>query len=738
MSLSRRRTMRWQQAASGIRDGKKKRKSRHKVPRRCSTAGSVTDLLQSIVDAREVAARRDSNMEVPYSEGASSRRRESSATDAMLAEKVEHRYSQQNGRSKSTVCGIGTLSALSMLQDLKEEAERSTKGVTLISANELTFLFQHFVAETDYSKIEEQISKLEVEGLDAAVKKYFMEEYSELATATISKEKKKGTKSFARGLRARFNVNMFLKRSQSASTKSGMKESAKEQRHRRLTGTVSETAEYDDSLEARGLKDFRTLFGDSSLEGSNGLIETIDSVNRWDVDVFSLEESAIGALGSICISIGLREDLLRRNGITVVVFSTFLRYVEDGYYNLPYHNSMHAADVTHSLYYMLQCPGDLRSTRAKELGISEEKALRDETEAPFWIKLEAHVQLAAILAAAVHDLGHPGVNNNFLKASWHDIALEFNDVAPLEMFHVSNAFDIIAKKRNCNVLIGMDYTQQVEVRRLMISMVLATNNANHASGLGNIRSKIASGLDPSEANRDLILGQVLHAADISNPSKTWNHYQNWTGRIMSEFFDQADQERDLGLPVMFDRNKIELESFQCGFIQALCLPIFETLGKIPGLALELPLRQLRVNLAEWEKRREYKAVAKAAAKTAAKMKTAQLQSKSTAPPAPPLVMKARLASREKDKLMKVPCSPGRCKGWSDLFVPPPPPLLDSTLQRRRTTENLQRSNHTFVGQNFRRNKHRSKSQQNISTSLLRRLRSGFSVNLPQRFRQRDK
>jgi hypothetical protein len=58
---------------------------------------------------------------------------------------------------------------------------------------------------------------------------------------------------------------------------------------------------------------------------------------------------------------------------------------------------------------------------------------------------------AVILAAAVHDLGHPGVNNAFLVRTRDPQALTYNDRSVNEMMHASLAFKLAADNPGLNI-----------------------------------------------------------------------------------------------------------------------------------------------------------------------------------------------------------------------------------------------------------------------------------------------
>lgn len=114
---------------------------------------------------------------------------------------------------------------------------------------------------------------------------------------------------------------------------------------------------------------------------------------------------------------------------------SFLADVEEAYHpGNPYHNSIHAADVVQVGARNRQgagvCTGvgsggraqtqhaylvSLHSSKPWTFPIAAPQALGAMLASdPFARQLSDLEQLAVILAAAVHDLGHPGVNNDFL------------------------------------------------------------------------------------------------------------------------------------------------------------------------------------------------------------------------------------------------------------------------------------------------------------------------------------
>ena len=98
-----------------------------------------------------------------------------------------------------------------------------------------------------------------------------------------------------------------------------------------------------------------------------------------------------------------RLGLLERLRIPVETLANFLDVVEARYHaSNPFHNALHATDTLFTLQYFLRRP------------------LLSEMLGPL-------DTLAALLAAAVHDYGHPGLTNAFLVATRHEHALLYND-----------------------------------------------------------------------------------------------------------------------------------------------------------------------------------------------------------------------------------------------------------------------------------------------------------------------
>merc|ERR1712048_233777 len=76
--------------------------------------------------------------------------------------------------------------------------------------------------------------------------------------------------------------------------------------------------------------------------------------------------------------------------------------------------------------------------------------------------------------------------------------------------------------------------------------------------------------------KNLMMNMVLHAADISNPCRTWEVTQVFASMVLQEFFEQGDLEKSMGIPVQFlnDREKLNRPNSQIGFIEFMIAPSF--------------------------------------------------------------------------------------------------------------------------------------------------------------------
>uniref|UniRef100_A0A674NGY5 Phosphodiesterase n=1 Tax=Takifugu rubripes TaxID=31033 RepID=A0A674NGY5_TAKRU len=297
-------------------------------------------------------------------------------------------------------------------------------------------------------------------------------------------------------------------------------------------------------------------------ETEDELAKELEHVNKWGLNVFKISEfSGNRPLTVMMYTIFQERDLLKTFKIPLDTFITYLMTLEDHYHgDVAYHNNIHAADVTQSTHVLLSTPA---------------------LEAVF-TDLEI---LAAIFASAIHDVDHPGVSNQFLINTNSELALMYNDSSVLENHHLAVGFKLL-QDENCDIFQNLTKKQRQLLRKMVIDIVLATDMSKHMNLLADLKTMVetkkvtSSGvlLLDNYSDRIQVLQNMVHCADLSNPTKPLQLYRQWTDRIMEEFFSQGDRERERGMEIspMCDKHNASVEKNQVGFIDYIVHPLWET------------------------------------------------------------------------------------------------------------------------------------------------------------------
>ncbi|XP_033019708.1 cAMP-specific 3',5'-cyclic phosphodiesterase 4D isoform X9 [Lacerta agilis] len=292
------------------------------------------------------------------------------------------------------------------------------------------------------------------------------------------------------------------------------------------------------------------------------LAKELEDVNKWGLQVFKIAElSANRPLTVIMYTIFQERELLKTFKIQPDMLITYLMTLEDHYHaDVAYHNNIHAADVVQSTHVLLSTPA---------------------LEAVF-TDLEI---LAAIFASAIHDVDHPGVSNQFLINTNSELALMYNDSSVLENHHLAVGFKLL-QEENCDIFQNLTKKQRQSLRKMVIDIVLATDMSKHMNLLADLKTMVetkkvtSSGvlLLDNYSDRIQVLQNMVHCADLSNPTKPLQLYRQWTDRIMEEFFRQGDRERERGMEIspMCDKHNASVEKSQVGFIDYIVHPLWET------------------------------------------------------------------------------------------------------------------------------------------------------------------
>ncbi|XP_018344216.1 PREDICTED: cAMP-specific 3',5'-cyclic phosphodiesterase-like isoform X10 [Trachymyrmex septentrionalis] len=288
----------------------------------------------------------------------------------------------------------------------------------------------------------------------------------------------------------------------------------------------------------------------------------LSDIDKWGIDIFRIGElSNNRPLTCVAYTAFQSRDLLKSLAIPPKTFVTFMMTLEDHYVkDNPFHNSLHAADVTQSTHTLLNTPA-LESV---------------------FTPLEI---TAALFAASIHDVDHPGLTNQFLINSSSELALMYNDESVLENHHLAVAFKLL-QNEGCDIFVNMTKKQRQTLRKMVIDMVLSTDMSKHMSLLADLKTMVetkkvaGSGvlLLDNYTDRIQVLENLVHCADLSNPTKPLALYRRWVCLLMEEFFLQGDREREQNMDIspMCDRHSATIEKSQVGFIDYIVHPLWET------------------------------------------------------------------------------------------------------------------------------------------------------------------
>ncbi|XP_034489493.1 cAMP-specific 3',5'-cyclic phosphodiesterase isoform X3 [Drosophila innubila] len=285
-------------------------------------------------------------------------------------------------------------------------------------------------------------------------------------------------------------------------------------------------------------------------------------LDTWGIEIFKIGElSCNRPLTCVAYTIFQSRELLTSLMIPPKTFLNFMTTLEDHYVkDNPFHNSLHAADVTQSTNVLLNTPALEGVFTPLEVG-------------------------GALFAACIHDVDHPGLTNQFLVNSSSELALMYNDESVLENHHLAVAFKLL-QNQGCDIFCNMQKKQRQTLRKMVIDIVLSTDMSKHMSLLADLKTMVetkkvaGSGvlLLDNYTDRIQVLENLVHCADLSNPTKPLTLYKRWVALLMEEFFLQGDKERENGMDIsaMCDRHNATIEKSQVGFIDYIVHPLWET------------------------------------------------------------------------------------------------------------------------------------------------------------------
>jgi hypothetical protein len=329
---------------------------------------------------------------------------------------------------------------------------------------------------------------------------------------------------------------------------------------------------------------------------------------RKEFNIFDLEKkvghkNVLPIMGRILLdSFGLINDKI----MPIDKLDSFLISIANQYFATTlYHNSLHGSDITHTicLFFNNSNAEEVCHTKAIDL-------------------------LSIIVSGLGHDIGHPGLTNNFQVNSLSDLAITYNDNSCLENYHLAKLFKTL-RKEDTNIFEKLTTQDFKKIRKKMVSEILATDMAIHGKVINNIRSKIPEYLlednnssetqkkfelisdinneETTEEEKQALLDYFIHAADLGHNTKKFNISLKWVELLSKEFWLQGDKEKKMNLSVSFlcDRDNTDVPKSQVGFIGGFVLPTYHFLiSMFPSLSYTTD--NAKNNMKEWQKLIEQK------------------------------------------------------------------------------------------------------------------------------------
>ncbi|KAI1715074.1 3'5'-cyclic nucleotide phosphodiesterase domain-containing protein [Ditylenchus destructor] len=320
---------------------------------------------------------------------------------------------------------------------------------------------------------------------------------------------------------------------------------------------------------------------DSRRRISTDVVNALESEISWEFDVIELERiTDHHPLTHLGIKIFERWNVPETLRCSTDSLARWFQVIEANYQSgNAYHNATHAADV-------LQATSHFLNSDAVGQHVQDTHAV------------------AALIAATIHDLDHPGRGNAFLMNTRQRLALLYNDHSVLENHHVALAFQLTLSQPGVNIFAKVPHDEFSQIRQATIDMVLATDMSRHFEYLTKFQ-QLMTNLPDTEENRDAnsltICRMMIKCADIANPTREWKLCHQWAMRIVEEYFDQTAEESAKGLPLTmkgFDRETCNIPMTQCTFVDMFARETFTSWCEFA----ELPeiLVQLELNYEKWK------------------------------------------------------------------------------------------------------------------------------------------
>mmetsp|Transcript_24408 Transcript_24408/g.45440 ORF Transcript_24408/g.45440 Transcript_24408/m.45440 type:complete len:936 (+) Transcript_24408:181-2988(+) len=304
--------------------------------------------------------------------------------------------------------------------------------------------------------------------------------------------------------------------------------------------------------------------------------QELSKLFEWQFNVLNIKEKA--SLHYAVVALFDKEFNFGELNICREKVLAYILEVDRSYLMNPFHNFYHAVCVTHFDYMLLN------ASHAKTI-------------------LSPVMIFASLLSALVHDVAHPGNTNMYEINMRSDLAILYNDTSVLENHHCSTAFRLM-NKEGLGIFDGLEFAERAEIRKMMIACIIATDMHYHVSLIELISNRASQEKwQIDNFTERMNYGKILlHAADLSNPTRPFATSKAWAERVSEEFNAQGKNEKENGIPVSTFLLSHDLKSFvknELFFSGHIVFPMWKELVRLYPTMSHIT-DQIATNLESWK------------------------------------------------------------------------------------------------------------------------------------------
>ncbi|KAJ8297983.1 hypothetical protein KUTeg_024514 [Tegillarca granosa] len=252
-------------------------------------------------------------------------------------------------------------------------------------------------------------------------------------------------------------------------------------------------------------------------------------------------------------------DMFGRESFEIPKLCRFVLTVRKNYRQVTYHNWLHGFHVAHCVWCIIDQSPDIFSDFEK---------------------------MALVIAGICHDVDHRGYNNMYFQKLNLPLASLYS-TSVMEQHHYKQTVFILHTK-GLDIFSHLSASEYKDMLELIREAIMATDLALYFGNQKSIAKSVEEGtFDLADDNmRKKAKALMMTGADLCAICKPWATQKRTVKDLYEEFFMQGDEEKKLGfdpIPMMDRTKQDQIPQQQIGFMDFICIPLYNTLNSIlPG------------------------------------------------------------------------------------------------------------------------------------------------------------